>query len=531
MGNVTTRTWSGTNGRSLSYVFDELGRLTRVTELAGTATNSVWVAQYDALGRRYRTTSTPYVGGVAGTTAVTESWFDPEVKFLEVAVTTQGQRWWNVHGPDLSGTYGSEHGMGGLEGSIREADGVNEGLVPDNFGHGVGTISSGSVTWNATVETGYGPAMGYEAARLGGNVSPMKAVSWRGQRMESFGLYVFGSGRPYNPLNGRFESPDPMGHDAATSLYDYADGDPVNGVDADGLVAKGIMEGLHTDNSTPANSSIGFDLGYSYGSLLNGIAEGFRGGSQITANTLTFGGSDALNWTHSTDYQGWEYTGTRGLSTIGREALIGAATLGSFQMARGGSEAALFTYQGLQIANTARSGFAFGTGVNQVANGDNWGYANIVGGALGLAGGFGMAAAAPELNGGIQTMRRGVAESFYESAGYSSDRIASHLEGIDFSKSVRVTTINQGKQMIQWQKPGTPVGRYFAEVGTTADQLGVSAAGRVNTLYTASRNTPALRSTAADTSSNMKIPPEFRGGGGGTQFFVPDKGVFAPSSP
>jgi len=36
----------------------------------------------------------------------------------------------------------------------------------------------------------------------------------------------------------RFISPDPLGHGASMSLYDYANGDPVNGLDPDGRLAR-----------------------------------------------------------------------------------------------------------------------------------------------------------------------------------------------------------------------------------------------------------------------------------------------------
>jgi hypothetical protein len=46
--------------------------------------------------------------------------------------------------------------------------------------------------------------------------------------------------RYYEPKSGRFLSPDPLGHDASLSLYDYCNGDPVNGLDPDGrCVEKG----------------------------------------------------------------------------------------------------------------------------------------------------------------------------------------------------------------------------------------------------------------------------------------------------
>ena len=241
MGNVTSRTWSGSHARVQNLVWDELGRLTQVTELYGSTTNLLWNAQYDGLGRRLRSIETRFAGGVAATPSVTESWYDPSVEFLEVAVSYQGQRWWKLHGPDLNGSYGGSQGIGGLEGAIRESDGLTEGLLSDYFGNGLATVSGTIVTWGTTPLAGYGPVLGYDAPKLGSNVSPMKAVTWRGRRIDPTGFYHFGV-RYQDPVEGRWLSPDPLGHIASMSLYDYCGNDPINGVDPEGRITKNALD-------------------------------------------------------------------------------------------------------------------------------------------------------------------------------------------------------------------------------------------------------------------------------------------------
>ncbi len=148
--------------------------------------------------------------------------------------------------------------------------------------------------------------------------------------------------------------------------------------------------------------------------LAGGYYQGAQGGTSIAVNTFSFGASDALGVTNSQQYQGWEYTGSRVASTISREALITAATLGTAQVARGGSQTALYTYQGLQGMNAARSGYAIGHGSYRVSQGDNWGFMEIAGGGLSLTGGLTLAASNPTLNsiGGFGQSSSGLTQRF-----------------------------------------------------------------------------------------------------------------------
>lgn len=69
---------------------------------------------YDGFNRRISTCYTPKVNGTQTTAQQVEerSWYDPGVEFLEVAIevwkatTNSTGRWWKVHGPDLTGSYG-----------------------------------------------------------------------------------------------------------------------------------------------------------------------------------------------------------------------------------------------------------------------------------------------------------------------------------------------------------------------------------------------------------------------------------------
>jgi RHS repeat-associated protein len=80
---------------------------------------------------------------------------------------------------------------------------------------------------------GYGPAPDSPVWTLSEGASLEQATAWRGRRQDITGFYWMGA-RYYESSSGRFLSPDPYGHAASLSLYDYAGGDPVNFVDPTG---------------------------------------------------------------------------------------------------------------------------------------------------------------------------------------------------------------------------------------------------------------------------------------------------------
>jgi RHS repeat-associated protein len=148
--------------------------------------------------------------------------------------TASGQTLWKVYGPDLDGRYGSLQGTGGLEATILDASGTTQGVINDQFGNGVATVSGGTVTWNATRVGAYGPLPGTTASALNDITQLAAATAWRGRRIDPTGFYDLGA-RYYDPTAGRFLSADPLGQASSPSLYDFAGVDPVNFFDPDGM--------------------------------------------------------------------------------------------------------------------------------------------------------------------------------------------------------------------------------------------------------------------------------------------------------
>jgi RHS repeat-associated protein len=206
---------------------------------------------YDGLGRRLRTIHTPVGTNViyAAQTLVTDSFYDPQVEFLELAVSLNGQRTWKVIGPDINGGYGSMQGVGGLEATIRETDGLTTPVINDYLGNVVATVSETNANWNPVRVGGYGAVNGYQVESLTPSVPLAETLVWRSRRIDPSGFYYLGA-RYYDPLAGRFLSPDPLGHTASMSLYDFCSGDPLNSFDPDGrLSARSTQSGI--ENAPP----------------------------------------------------------------------------------------------------------------------------------------------------------------------------------------------------------------------------------------------------------------------------------------
>ena len=235
-GNVTTRTFSG--GRVQMLTWDARDRLIRVAERDANDDGYDWTAIYDGLGRRARISMTDVKAGDAlPHQIVTGSIYDPEVEFLEIANTINGKRTWKIYGPDLDGSYGGLQGIGGLEATIQEGGNVSTGTLTDVFGNVVGSISGTSLTWHPNHVGSYGALPGHTSISANESVTVAQAAAWRGKSADATGFFYLGA-RYYEPNGGRFLSADPAGHGASISLYDYANGDPVNFADPDGRIGK-----------------------------------------------------------------------------------------------------------------------------------------------------------------------------------------------------------------------------------------------------------------------------------------------------
>lgn len=140
----------------------------------------------------------------------------------------------------------------------------------------------------------------------------------------------------------------------------------------------------------------------------SGAKYGATGGASIVANTFTFGASDYVGLTDSEQYQGRDFTGSRIAATVSREAFITAATLGTAQIARGGIQGTSWSAQAINYAaqsrrvvlgariatnvittyDVASGGYQVGSGIDRVAEGDNWGYVDIAAGGFRGVGGI-----------------------------------------------------------------------------------------------------------------------------------------------
>jgi RHS repeat-associated protein len=175
--------------------------------------------------------------------------------------TASGRSLWKVYGPDLNGRFGGLQGTGGLEAVILDADGTTTGVINDQFGNGVATVtgtgSGASVTWNTTRVGAYGPLPGIQAQTLSDVTQLAAATAWRSHRIDPTGFYWLGA-RYYEPTSGRFLSADPAGHAASPSLYDYAGGDPVNFFDPTGRCKNGGKDTFDLNgNKIPYNQGDG----------------------------------------------------------------------------------------------------------------------------------------------------------------------------------------------------------------------------------------------------------------------------------
>ncbi|MGH7979992.1 MAG: RHS repeat-associated core domain-containing protein, partial [Limisphaerales bacterium] len=162
------------------------------------------------------------------------SYFDPQVEFLELGVSYGAETEWKLYGPDLSGQYGGMNGVGGLDAVSPELS-LFDPTVTDIRGDILGYYDSsdGSVLWTAARPTGYGAVPDYRPAALGSGANIAQSSAWRGLWPDITGYYNIGM-RPYDPVSGRWLTFDSLWNARDPNYYTFAGGDPINYFDSDG---------------------------------------------------------------------------------------------------------------------------------------------------------------------------------------------------------------------------------------------------------------------------------------------------------
>jgi RHS repeat-associated protein len=238
-GDITNRVWKTPSGiveRTQSLSWDARGRLHTITQRDAGNSGYNWTAVYDPFNRRISTTTILVTNGVVYPASVQtiDSYFDPQVEFLELGVSYGTKTEWKLYGPDINGQYGGMNGVGAL-------DGVSPGLslfnpaVSDVGGNVLAYYDSsiGTVTWNAARPTGYGAVPNYRPLALADGATLAQSSVWRGHWVDISGYYNIGM-RPYDPISGRWLTYDSLWNARDPNYYTFCGGDPINRFDPDG---------------------------------------------------------------------------------------------------------------------------------------------------------------------------------------------------------------------------------------------------------------------------------------------------------
>ena len=138
------------------------------------------------------------------------------------------------------------------------------------------------------------------------------------------------------PASARFLSADPLGHDASMSLYDYCNGDPVNGLDPDSRVGVGanvendlnsIDSGVNQSSLDQVHDSLhstitSDDIADAVGGLASGYDQ-LLGGSGNPVNDAGSSVGSYLDNTVQTGQQSWTVA-TSSQTTFGQKLEGGA---------------------------------------------------------------------------------------------------------------------------------------------------------------------------------------------------------------
>ncbi len=235
-GNASNRSiiMNGTTYPVHTLVWDSIGQMAKVSQRSTGTSDFDWSTVYDGLGRRVQTVWQPMNNGVAsGSSCYLQYYYDPQVEFLGLGINNNGSRQWSVYGPDLNGIYGGQQGVGGAESYVTEGSAPVVQDINNYFGDTVGAVYTPVGMTGAYYMYSYGLTLGAYGPQPGTGLYSDLVPQWRGRYADWTG-YIWMGARYYEARSGRFLSADPLGHASSMSLYDYANGDPLNGLDPDG---------------------------------------------------------------------------------------------------------------------------------------------------------------------------------------------------------------------------------------------------------------------------------------------------------
>jgi RHS repeat-associated protein len=216
---LTGVSWTG--GGSKSYTYDSAGNMTSVTN-AGVTTNLTWDAE-----SRLKTAA---VGG--STTTNTHNGLGQRVRKVEGGTTYNYTL--NDDGIDApvldDGAASYTHGIGLVS---ENRSGTSKYLHSDALGT-TRAWSNSAGTKTDSLDT---DAFGMVVASSGSTPKPFGFAGQHGYQSDSTGLQRLGH-RYYDASTGRFISRDPIRD--GYNWYNYCAGDPVNGVDPQGLLVINI---------------------------------------------------------------------------------------------------------------------------------------------------------------------------------------------------------------------------------------------------------------------------------------------------
>ncbi|HEX3627107.1 MAG TPA: choice-of-anchor Q domain-containing protein [Verrucomicrobiae bacterium] len=363
-GEITNRVWRSPNGtidRTQALSWDARGRLHSVTERDANNSGYNWSAVYDPFNRRLQTTTVLVTNGVASTAPpqTINSYFDPQVEFLELGVSYSSQTIWKLYGPDLNGRYGGLNGTGGFD-AVSPYLNLFNPVISDFRGNILGEVTNGAVSWNPSRPTGYGSVPGYRPAAFADGADMAQSSAWRGREVDIAGYYNIGL-RPYDPISGRWLTYDSVWNSQDPNYYTFAGGEPIMGFDPDGrCIETGIDYGVTFINNGVHGigqaGAIGSDM---IGSTTAGIYDSIFG-TDVEGN---YQGYSALYQNISANPSSGPTGGQILGGTLNAEANLG--TLGLYGMAQGGYTAAT-TGNYSQLGNSSINALLLSGGVNEM---------------------------------------------------------------------------------------------------------------------------------------------------------------------